>query len=90
MTSVGVRELRQQASAVLRRVAAGESIIVTDRGRPVARLTPFGNEGVEALRQTGRVRESLRPMRDAPPPVDPPAGRPTASDALAASRARER
>ena len=90
MDRVGVRELRQQASAVLRRVAAGESIIVTDRGRPVARLTPYGADNIEALRQAGRVREALRPMRDAPPAVVPPPGGPTAAEALAEAREHER
>jgi prevent-host-death family protein len=38
MATVGVRELRQRASELLRRVEAGETIEVTDRGRPVAVL----------------------------------------------------
>lgn len=36
MTRVGVRELRQAASELLRRVQRGETIEVTDRGHPVA------------------------------------------------------
>ncbi len=35
---IGIRELRQSASVHLRAVSAGEEIMVTDRGRPVARL----------------------------------------------------
>ena len=35
-----MRELRQNASRYLRRVAAGESFTVTDRGTPVAQLVP--------------------------------------------------
>lgn len=41
MVKVGIRELRQNASAVIRRAAAGETIEVTDRGRPVARIVPI-------------------------------------------------
>jgi len=41
MSSVGVRELRQEASRLLERVAAGESIEITNHGRPVARLVPI-------------------------------------------------
>jgi prevent-host-death family protein len=41
MEQVGVRELKQNASRVLDRVKAGESLEVTERGRPVARLTPI-------------------------------------------------
>lgn len=37
---VGVRELKASLSAYLRRVADGESVVVTDHGRPVARLVP--------------------------------------------------
>ncbi len=37
---IGVRELRQHASVYLHRVQAGETLIVTDRGRPVAVVTP--------------------------------------------------
>ena len=40
MDTIGVRELRQNASKYLARVAGGESLEVTDRGRPVARLVP--------------------------------------------------
>jgi prevent-host-death family protein len=36
---VGVRELRQNLTVYLRRVTAGETLEVTDRGRPVALLT---------------------------------------------------
>jgi prevent-host-death family protein len=53
--SVGVRELRQQASAVLRRVAAGESIIVTDHGHPVARIVPLRPTPLEQLVSEGRA-----------------------------------
>ena len=41
MTSVGVRELRQRASELLRLVGEGETIEITDRGRPVALLGPL-------------------------------------------------
>ncbi len=40
MTVVGLRELRQNASELLRRVEAGEQITVTVSGRPSARLVP--------------------------------------------------
>jgi prevent-host-death family protein len=38
---VGIRELRQNLSIYLRRVAAGETLEVADRGRRVALLSPF-------------------------------------------------
>jgi prevent-host-death family protein len=37
---VGLRELRQRASDLVRRAEAGETIVVTVSGRPAARLVP--------------------------------------------------
>lgn len=37
---VASRELRNDTAGLLRRVEAGESIVITRRGRPVANLTP--------------------------------------------------
>jgi prevent-host-death family protein len=42
MNHVGVRELRQNLSRYLVQVKAGESFMVTERGREIARLTPSG------------------------------------------------
>src|SRR5947209_2827538 len=39
-TTVGVRELRQNLSRYLDRVKAGEALVVTERGREIARLVP--------------------------------------------------
>ena len=45
MEQIGVQELRQNASRYLSRVASRqESIEITDRGRPVARLVPITND----------------------------------------------
>jgi prevent-host-death family protein len=38
---VGIRELRQNLSVHLRKVKQGESLEVTERGQPVALLTPL-------------------------------------------------
>lgn len=40
METVGLRELRQQASELVRRVEAGDEILITVAGRPSARLVP--------------------------------------------------
>ncbi len=42
MNQVGVRELRQNLSRYLREVKEGETFLVTERGREVARLSPSG------------------------------------------------
>jgi len=46
MTEIPSRELRNDTAALLRRVEAGEDVVVTVHGRPVARLT--------AVRESGR------------------------------------
>ncbi len=58
MERVGVRELRQQASAILRRVAAGETVEVTDRGRPVAVLIKTMPSGLARLEREGMLRRA--------------------------------
>ncbi len=44
MKSMPARELRNQVSAVLRRVEAGEQFVVTLHGRPVAELHPVASK----------------------------------------------
>ena len=58
MNQVGVRELRRQASAILRRVAAGETVEVTDRGRPVAILLKTMPAGLLRLEREGIIRRA--------------------------------
>lgn len=53
--SVGIRELKQNASAVVARVRAGDSLVVTDRGVPVARLVPLGDLGLDDRVATGQA-----------------------------------
>lgn len=45
---VSIRELRNHGGEVVDRVAAGERLIVTRSGRPVAELRPMGRPGVKA------------------------------------------
>jgi len=67
MTEIGVRELNQQTSKVLRRVRAGEDIVITEHGRPVARLVPVTDEPKSVLQQ---LREQGLVI-DAEPNVEP-------------------
>ena len=55
MERIGIRELRQHASHYLSRVQGGESLEITDRGRPVARLVPIRGNSWEELIEWGRV-----------------------------------
>ena len=68
MEQVGVRELKASLSRYLGRVRAGETIVVTDRGRPVARIVPVGiPEDLTRLMAEGRVTWSGKPFQ---PPKD--------------------
>jgi prevent-host-death family protein len=58
MPTVGVRELKNRLSELLRRVVEGERITVTDRGRPVAVLGPPA-ESRDAASARQLVREGL-------------------------------
>jgi prevent-host-death family protein len=46
---IGIRELRNDVAAVVRRAAAGERIVVTVDGRPVAQLGPLEPTGAPTL-----------------------------------------
>jgi prevent-host-death family protein len=52
---IGIRELRQHASRYLARVATGETIEVTDRGRAVALLVPTHEDRWQDLVASGQV-----------------------------------
>jgi prevent-host-death family protein len=64
---VGVRELKAGLSGFLDRVASGEEIVVTDRGKPVARLTQYStssavDRGIEEGWIEAPRRVGLRPV----------------------------
>ena len=59
MNQIGVRELRQHASVYLARVAGGETLEVTDRGRPVARLVPIREDRFDDLVTSGRIAPAV-------------------------------
>ncbi len=67
---VGVRELRENLSRYLARVRAGEEMVITNRGRAIARVLPIQAERAldrlirEGLvtRASGRSRRSGRPI----------------------------
>jgi prevent-host-death family protein len=73
---VGVRELRQYFSVYLARVVKGETLRVTDRGRPVAILAPLPEAATvaERLVASGRAVAATGDLGDLPAlPADLPA-----------------
>ena len=57
-SSIGVRALKNNLSRVLDRVRAGEEVVITDRGTPVARLAPLASDHskLDALIAAGHAR----------------------------------
>ncbi len=91
MERIGIRELRQHASRWLKRVAAGESFEVTDRGRTVALLVPKPErEGLQELVATGRARPGAGHLRDLGAPRAPSSVGTLPGAELDRSRADER
>jgi prevent-host-death family protein len=84
---VGVRELRQNASALLDRVATGVTIQITNHGHPVAQLAPLG--GHRPARADLIAGGELQPGRGNVldiEPVQAPQGSPSTDELLAGLR----
>lgn len=91
MASVGVRELRQRASDLLRRVERGESIEITDRGHPVALLSPPPEgSALERLRALGDIDPATGDLDDLPDPLVLAPGVESPSKVLSRLRRNER
>ena len=94
MKSVGIRQLQQNASAVIREVKAGEIVEITERGRVVARLVPPAKMNkLDALIAAGLARGDGRGFKESMrlyPPIPHTPGEYTLSDALRDLRADER
>ena len=68
MKEVGIRALKQNASKVVAEAAAGEPVTITDRGRPVARLTQLPSSRLHGLVDEGRARPPRGRIADLPAP----------------------
>jgi prevent-host-death family protein len=73
---LGLREANQHFSRAIRAVRAGREVVLTDRGRPIAIITPVKNNNareatLRALADEGVI--TLAPRKGAMPP---PRGRP--------------
>jgi prevent-host-death family protein len=73
MAAVGIRELKNRLSQYLRRVRAGERLVVTERGKPVAIISPPAvtplDRRIEAMLREGLARwEGGKPRGASRPP----------------------
>jgi prevent-host-death family protein len=84
MSSVGVRELRNGLSRYLATVQNGESITVTEHGRPIARIVPAS--GPSALDRLIAAGLATPPADQKRPSSEPIHTRGTVSDLIAEQR----
>lgn len=70
MAEVGVRELRDHLSRYLEQVQAGGEVIVTERGRAIARVVPInGERTIDKLIRQGLVTPARQRHRRRPVPL---------------------
>ena len=70
--SVGVRELKIHLSKYLREVKLGNTIVITDHGKPVGRISPAVTsleERLDAMREAGIITWSGKELEITPPTV---------------------
>lgn len=65
--NVGIRELKAHLSEYVKRASRGEQVLVTDRGKPVARLVSLGglslvDQGIAEGWITPPTRAGLEPI----------------------------
>jgi len=93
MKSVSISDAKNGLSALIDKVKRGVSVVIVDRGRPVARLEPIGrtatgDQRIQQLIRDGLVRPPLAAFPKALIATPPPAPRPglTTLDALLEER----
>jgi len=82
---IGIRELRDNLTATIRRVRAGETIEITHHRERVAVLAPARRDRIDRLQQASDITPGT-PL-EGPITRYPVIGRLTASDALQEDRA---
>ena len=85
---IGIRELKSKLSECVREVRAGRTIVVTERGRAVARLIPDATpvrERLAMLKDAGSIQWSGRRLARTRP-IARPRGRRTVADLVTENR----
>jgi len=59
MKKVGIRELKNRMGKYMAKVRAGETILVTDRGEPLARLSPAVEPEAAAAKTVDQILKEL-------------------------------
>lgn len=80
MKTASVSQLKMSLSAYLRQVKTGEEVLITEHGRPIARLLPIENpaslsEHLQDMEKKGLLKRGEKPLPvnfwDLPRPADP-------------------
>jgi prevent-host-death family protein len=71
-TNVGIRDLNAHLSEVMQQVKSGQSILISEHGKPVGRINPVAillEDRLDVLCKDGLVEWSGKKLRDMDPPV---------------------
>jgi prevent-host-death family protein len=71
-TSVGIRDLKARLSEYMKKVKSGQSIVITEHGKPVGRILPVATsleERIEMLRRAGLIEWNGKKLRRIKPPA---------------------
>jgi prevent-host-death family protein len=63
MKTAGIREARQNIAELIEVVRKGREVLITDRGRPVARLVPVEKSNARAFPGRVAFRRSMTALR---------------------------
>ena len=86
---IGIRELKSKLSECIREVRGGGTIVVTEHGRPVARMIAAASslrERLEALSDAGGIMWSGRRLKPTKPVARVRSGRRTVADLIIENR----
>lgn len=86
---IPIRGLNQDTAGVLARVERGETVEITNRGRPIARIVPIGVDPLAELIRTGALTPPTIALPFTTPTGEPTAG-PDAGDLISELRDEER
>jgi prevent-host-death family protein len=70
MSYTGIRDLKANLSAYLRRVEAGQTVVITRHGKPIGRIVPISQSveaKLEALNQVGLIAWNQRKLQPLAP-----------------------
>ncbi len=82
MRTATITETKNKLSALLDLVRHGETVLITDRGTPIARIVPVAGSGgtdadearIARLERAGLLSRALEPPGPLPPPIPLPPG----------------